>query len=125
MSEINSESQTQDSQSMSEEIAAGDRPAPKVDVSADYEAAQEFSTSSVDKTGEGEKAAEAATAPRFEAHSAEETQLPTDHLASQATGDPALYRDMAHEVNPNAGTTGNVDDDLMKKAIELGQPGEN
>ncbi|MER3432557.1 MAG: hypothetical protein C4288_03785 [Leptolyngbya sp. ERB_1_1] len=124
MSETNSESQTQDSQLMSEEIAAGDRPAPKVDVSADYEAAQEFSTSSVDKTGEGKKAAEAATAPHFEVHSAEETQLQSDHLASEPTGDPNLYKDMAHEVSPNAGSAGNVDDDLMNKAIELGQPGE-
>jgi hypothetical protein len=29
---------------------------------------------------------------------------------------------MAKEVSPHAGATGNVDDDLMQKAIELGQP---
>ncbi|MBW4444975.1 MAG: hypothetical protein KME10_28060 [Plectolyngbya sp. WJT66-NPBG17] len=123
MSEINTESQ--DAQLTAEEIAAGDRPAPKVDVSADYEAAQEFSSSSFDKSGEGEAAAEAATAPHFAVHSAEETQLTPDHLASEPTGDPDLYRDMAKQVTHGAEATGNVDDDLMKKALELGKPGEH
>ncbi len=123
MSETNTESH--DAQLAAEEIAAGDRPAPKVDVSADYEAAQEFSTSSFDKSGEGEAAAEAATASNFEAHSAEETQLADDHLASEPTGDPDLYRDMAKQVSHSGGDTGNVDDDLVKKAIDLGKPGEH
>ncbi|GAP94768.1 hypothetical protein [Leptolyngbya sp. NIES-2104] len=125
MSEINTEAQTHDAELVAEEIAAGDRPAPKVDVSADYEAAQEFSQSNVDKAGKGQEAAEAATAPHFEAHSAEETELPTDHLASEPTGDPDLYRDMAKEVSHGSSATGNVDDDLVKKALELGKPGEH
>ncbi|MBD2082111.1 hypothetical protein [Leptolyngbya sp. FACHB-17] len=122
MSEINT--QSQDAQQVSEAIAAGDRPAPQVDVSADYEAAQEFSTSSIDQTGEGEKAAEAATAHQFEVHSADETHLTPDALSSEPTGDPDLYRDMAKDVTHSSGATGNVDDDLMKKAIELGKPGQ-
>ncbi|MBD1842744.1 hypothetical protein H6F89_04840 [Cyanobacteria bacterium FACHB-63] len=122
MSEINT--QSQDAQQVAESIAAGDRPAPQVDVSADYEAAQEFSTSSIDQTAEGEKAAEAATATQFEAHSANETQLEPDALNSEPTGDPDLYRDMAKDISHSSGATGNVDDDLMKKAIELGKPGE-
>ncbi len=124
MSEINTESQTQDAQRTAEAITAGDRPAPKVDVSADYEAAQEFSTSSFDKSGEGEAAAEAATAPQFEVHSAEETQLATDAHPDEPTGNPADYLGMAKEVSHGAGATGNVDDDLINRAIELGKPGE-
>lgn len=121
MSELNTENQTHDAQLTAEEIASGDRPAPKVDVSADYEAAQEFSTSSLDDTEAGEKAAEEATAPQFEVHSAEETELKTS--SPDATGDPEDYRSLAKEVTPQSGTAGNVDDDLVKKALELGQPG--
>lgn len=124
MSEINNDAQTHDAQLASEEIAAGDRPAPKVDVTADYEAAQEFSTSTLDKSGEGQEAAEAATAPKFDVHSAKETDLPSDHLKSEPTGDPDLYRDMAKDVTHGSGATENIDDDLVKKALELGKPGE-
>ena len=122
MSEVNTENH--DAQLAIEEIAAGDRPAPKVDVSSDYEAAQEFSTSSFDKSGEGEAAAEAATAPQFEVHTAEETQLETDHHSNEPTGDPDAYLNMAREISHSEGATGNVDDDLIKRAIELGKPGE-
>lgn len=125
MSEINTEAQTHDAQLVAEEISAGDQPAPKVDVSADYEAAQEFSTSSIDADGKGQELAEAATAPQFEVHSAEETELSTGDLASEPTGDPDLYRDMAKEVTHGSGAAGNVDDDLVKKALELGKPGEH
>lgn len=119
MPEINTESQTYDAQQMSQEIATGDREAPKVDVSADYEAAQEFSTSSIDQTEEGAKAAEAATAPQFEIPEPEETEF-----VAEPTGDPSDYLEMAKDISPGAGATGNVDDDLVKKAIELGQPGQ-
>jgi hypothetical protein len=121
MSELNTENQTQDAQLAAEEIASGDRPAPKIDVAADYKAAQEFSTSSLDDTPEGQKAAEEATAPQFEVHSAEETEVTTSSLDS--TGDPNDFKNLAREVNPQAGTAGNVDDDLVQKALELGQPG--
>jgi hypothetical protein len=123
MSELNTENQTQDAQLVAEEIASGNLPAPKVDVSADYEAAQEFSKSSIDDTEEGRKAAEAATAPKFEVESPEEVEIPTSTIDS--TGDPSDYQALAKEVNPISGTAGNVDDDLVKKAIELGKPGES
>jgi hypothetical protein len=123
MSELNTENQTHDAQLTAEEIASGDRPAPKVDVSADYEAAQEFSTSSIDETEAGREAAEAATAPQFEVHSAEETELPISSIDS--TGDPDAFRNLAKEVNPISAGSGNVDDDLVKKALELGKPGEH
>lgn len=122
MSELNTDDQTHDAQLAAEEIASGDRPAPKVDVSADYKAAQEFSTSSLDDTKEGQKAAEAATAPQFEVHSAEETEIATSPLDS--TGDPDDFKNLAREVSPQAGTAGNVDDDLVKKALDLGKPGD-
>lgn len=122
MSEINTESY--DAQQAADEIAAGDRPAPKVNVSTDYEAAQEFSTSSIDSTSAGADAAQAATASQFEAHTPEETDLSSGTLTTDSTGDPEDYLDMAKEVNPVAGATGNVNDDLLQKAFDLGKPGE-
>ena len=123
MSEINTE--PYDAQQIAEEIAAGDRPAPVVNVSDDYETAQEFSTSSIDSTSAGVDAAEAATASQFEAHSPEETELSPGTLTSDSTGAPEDYLDMAREVHPTEGATGNVDDDLLQKAFELGKPGES
>lgn len=117
MSEINTESQTYDAQQMQEEIEKGDRPAPQVDVAADYEASKAFSTSSIDQTEEGVKAAEAATAPKFEVPKPEETELKVE-----STGDPSDFVDMAKEVRPDVGAAGNVSDELVEKAIELGQP---
>lgn len=122
MSELDTENQTHDAQLAAEEVASGERPEPKINVSADYEAAQEFSTSSIDDTEAGEKAAEEATAPQFEVHRPEEVEIPTSTLDS--TGDPNDFKDLAKEVNPMSGTAGNVDDDLVKKAIELGKPGD-
>lgn len=110
--------QTQDAQRLAEEIAAGDRPPIKVDVAADYEASKEFSMSEIDKAGKGAELAEAATAPQFEVPKPEETELKTE-----PTGDPSDFKAMAADVNPHAESTGNVDDDLVKKAIDLGQPG--
>lgn len=122
MSELNTENQTHDAQLAAEEVASGDRPEPKINVSADYEAAQEFSTSSIDGTEAGKEAAEEATAPQFEVHRPEEVEISTSTLDS--TGDPNDFKDLAKEVNPMSGTAGNVDDDLVKKAIELGKPGD-
>lgn len=121
MSEIKTDvnqAQTHDAQRLAEEVAAGDRPALNVDVDADYEASKEFSVSELDKTGEGQAAAEAATAPQFEIPEPEETELTTE-----PTGNPDAFLDMASDITPQE-STGNVDDDLVKKAIELGQPGE-
>jgi hypothetical protein len=113
MSELNldpNEAQTQDAQLLAEEIAAGEQPALDVDVDADYEASKEFST------GENTATAEAEMAPQFELSEPEEATF-----TAEPTGDPSEFRDMAADLNPQGGT-GNVDDDLVKKAIELGQP---
>ena len=120
MSETNSDlnpSQTYDAQQVSEEIAEGSLPAPKVDVSADYEASKEFSISDLDRTSEGEKAAQAASAPAFEVREPE-----TTHAKAEPTGDPSDFLNMAKSINPDQGAVGNVSDDLIHKAIEKGQP---
>ncbi|PSB19872.1 hypothetical protein C7B65_09350 [Phormidesmis priestleyi ULC007] len=120
MSEINSDlnpSQSYDAQQVSEEIAEGSLPAPKVDVSADYEASKEFSVSEIDRADEGEKAAQAASAHAFEVHETEPT-----HAEAEPTGDPSDFRNMAKSINHDQSTAGNVDDDLIHKAIEKGQP---
>ncbi|MGV0027357.1 hypothetical protein [Phormidesmis priestleyi] len=119
MSDINNVNQTYDAQQAAEEIAEGDRPAPQVDVSSDYQASKEYSVSEVDRTGKGQEAAEAATAPQFEVSQPEETKS-----VSESTGDPSDYRDMAKDISGTSGSTGNVSDDLVKKAIEMGQPGQ-
>jgi hypothetical protein len=88
-------SQPYDAQQAVQEIAEGEKKAPKVDVAADYKASKEFSVSEIDKTGEGAKAAEAATAPQYELPEPEETSF-----EAKPTGDPAEFMDMAKEVNP-------------------------
>ena len=109
---------TQDAQLAAENMAEGKEKMPTVDFDADYAAAQQFSVSDIDRTDEGEKAAEAATAPQFQVSNSEETKL-----EAQETGDPSDYMDMAKDL---AGTqaVGNVSDDLMQKAFEKGQPGK-
>jgi hypothetical protein len=119
MSDINNLNQTYDAQQAAEEIAEGDRPAPQVDVSSDYEASKEYSMSEVDRMGEGQEAAEAATAPQFEVSQPQETKF-----TAESTGDPSDYLDMAKEVGSTSGVSGNVSDDLVKKAIEMGQSGQ-
>ncbi|MBC7823409.1 MAG: hypothetical protein H7126_05955 [Candidatus Parcubacteria bacterium] len=121
MSETNRDlnpSQSYDAQQVSEEIAEGSLPAPKVDVSSDYEASKEFSVSEIDRTGEGEKAAEKVTAHSFEMHDPEATKF-----KAEPTGDPGDFLKMAKEIGHETGAHGNVDDDLIHKAIEKGQPG--
>ncbi|MBD2357856.1 hypothetical protein H6G41_25135 [Tolypothrix sp. FACHB-123] len=111
------EAPTHDAQLAAENIAAGEEKAPTVDFEADYAAAQQFSVSDIDRTGEGAKAAEAATAPKFEIPKPEETRLET-----QATGNPDDYADMAKDVagSRNEGVA-SIDDDLVQKALEKGQ----
>ncbi|MBD2204027.1 hypothetical protein H6G33_14205 [Calothrix sp. FACHB-1219] len=111
------EAPTHDAQLAAENIAAGEEKAPTVDFEADYAAAQQFSVSEIDRTGEGAKAAAAATAPKLEVPKPEETRLET-----QATGNPDDYADMAKEV-AGSRTEGvaSIDDDLVQKALEKGQ----
>jgi hypothetical protein len=112
------EAPTHDAQLAAESIASGEEKAPKVDFDADYAAAQQFSVSEVDRTGEGTAAAEAATAPKYQISKPQETKTQT-----QSTGNPDDYLEFAKEVG-NSTTEGvtNVSDDLVQKALEKGQP---
>ncbi|MDZ7962239.1 MAG: hypothetical protein RMY34_30960 [Aulosira sp. DedQUE10] len=111
------EAPTHDAQLAAENIAAGEEKAPTVDFEADYAAAQQFSVSDIDRTGEGAKAAEAATAPKQQVSKPQEVKT-----QAQATGNPDDYADMAKDVG-GAKTEGatSIDDDLMKKALEKGE----
>lgn len=88
------EAPTQDAQLAAENIAAGEEKAPTVDVEADYAAAQQFSVSEIDRSGEGAMAAEKATQPEFQVSETEEAKT-----EAKPTGNPADYMDMAKEVN--------------------------
>lgn len=121
MSEINTEVnniENFDAQQINESAEAGEQKLPTVNVSADYEASKEFSVSDIDRTGAGAEAAAAATAPKFP------IPAPTDNIAKPAdkSANPADFRSMAQDLNP-AGTPGEVTDDLIQKAIDLGTPG--
>ncbi|MGI2902244.1 hypothetical protein [Tolypothrix sp. VBCCA 56010] len=113
------EAPTQDAQLAAENIASGEEKAPTVDAEADYKAAQELSVSDVDRTGQGEAAAKAATAPELEVPKQEETKT-----QAQPTGNPDDYKNMAKDVGDSTteGVT-NVSDDLVEEALEKGQPG--
>ncbi|GAB1538078.1 hypothetical protein NUACC21_07350 [Scytonema sp. NUACC21] len=112
-----SQAPTHDAQLAAENMRSGEEKTPNVDMEADYQAAQKFSVSDVDRTGEGAKAADEATAPKFELHEPEQTNTQT-----KQTGDPQDYMDMAKDVH--ASTTdgvSEVSDDLVKEALEKGQ----
>ncbi|MBH8574067.1 hypothetical protein I8752_13770 [Nostocaceae cyanobacterium CENA369] len=112
------EAPTHDAQLAAENIASGEEKAPKVDFDADYAAAQKLSVSEVDRTGKGAAAAEAATAPK----QAIPTQVETKTEA-QPTGKPEDYQELAKEVGGSkTEATTNVSDDLVKQALEKGQP---
>lgn len=112
---------TQEAQLAAENMASGTEAKPTVDFDADYAAAQQFSVSDVDRTGEGAAVAEAATAPQFELSQPEETKT-----VAEPTGDPSDYLDMAKDVGSQTEAgTGNVSDDLIKKAMDMGKPGSS
>ncbi|MFN6461877.1 MAG: hypothetical protein RMZ41_008515 [Nostoc sp. DedVER02] len=111
------EAPTHDAQLAAENIASGEEKAPSVNFDADYAAAQKFSVSEVDRTGEGANAAEAATAPKYQ------TSTPVDtKTQAQSTGNPDDYVELAKEVGTSK-TEGvaNVSDDLVKEALEKGE----
>ena len=111
------EASTQDAQLAAESIASGEERAPTVDFDADYAAAQKFSVSEVDRTGEGAAAAEAATAPQYQTSKPQETRT-----QSQSTGNPDDFLELAKEVgNYNTEGVTNVSDDLVKQALEKGE----
>lgn len=107
---------THDAQLAAENMVSGNEQMPAVDLDADYEASKAFSVSEIDRTGEGAQAAAKATAPNFEVPKAQETVHKTE-----ATGNPDDYLDMAREVNPTAESAGNVDDELVEKALKKGE----
>ncbi|MBD2594167.1 hypothetical protein H6G74_07465 [Nostoc spongiaeforme FACHB-130] len=112
------EATTHDAQLTAENMASGEEKLQKVDFDADYAAAQQFSVSEIDRTPEGEAAAQAATAPKLEVPEAEDRTI-----EAQPTGNPDDYLELAKEVgrSDNEGVS-NVSDDLIKQAIEKGQP---
>ncbi|MDZ8088363.1 MAG: hypothetical protein RMY16_22790 [Nostoc sp. DedQUE12b] len=111
------EASTQDAQLAAESIASGEEKAPTVDFDADYAAAQKFSVSEVDRTGEGAAAADSATAPKYQTSKPQETKPQT-----QSTGNPDDFLESAKEVgNYQTGDATNVSDDLVKQALEKGE----
>ena len=118
MSEINTEpndTQSFDAAVITESAEAGEQKLPTVDVSADYEASKEFSVSDIDRTGAGAEVGRMAL--KFDIPAPTEIPLPAD-----SSGNPDAFRSMAKDVNP-AGAPGEVTDDLIQKAIDLGTPG--
>ncbi len=110
---------TQEAQLAAESMTEGKEKMPTVDVDADYAAAQQFSVSDIDRTSEGAEAADKATANQFATTTPSETETETI-----STGDPSDYMAMAKDVGAPTGAVGNVDDDLIQKALEKGQPGK-
>ncbi|MGM3305850.1 hypothetical protein ACSQ6I_07695 [Anabaena sp. WFMT] len=111
------EATTHDAQLAAENIVSGDEKAPKVDFEADYAAAQQFSVSEIDRTGEGKTAAEAATAPKYEIPEPEETKT-----EAQSTGNPDDYIEMSKEIGASKteGIT-SVSDELVQQALQKGK----
>ncbi|HEY9849717.1 MAG TPA: hypothetical protein V6D28_09685 [Leptolyngbyaceae cyanobacterium] len=113
------EAPTHDSQLAAENMVTGTEKAPEIDVSADYEASKAFSVSEIDRSGEGAKAAEEATAPQFAVSQPQQSEF-----KAESTGNPDRYMDMARDVNPGGEDATNVSDDLVQKALEKGKPGK-
>jgi hypothetical protein len=104
--------QNLDAEMLKEAINEGDTKEISVDVGADYAAAQDMSTGSVNAAE-----AEAIVAPDFEVSTPAQVAVPT-----MSANDQIDYTDMAKDINPTGGA-GNVTDDLVKKALDLGTPG--
>lgn len=86
---------------------------PEVNVDADYEASKAYST------GVSAKTAAEMTSPQLEVPTPKEVKLTTE-----PTGNPDDFLSMAREVGHNSAAGGNVSDDLVKKALEKGQPAQ-
>jgi hypothetical protein len=65
-----------------------------VDFDADYAAAQQYSVSEIDRSGEGAMAAEKVTQPEFQVSEPQERKTEV-----KPTGNPSDYMDMAKDVN--------------------------
>lgn len=86
-----------DAERMVEEIATGEEKKPKVNIDADYELSKEFAVAEIDKTEEGQAAAEKATESKFGQSEFKEVEIPVPASDS----DPAAFLEMAKDVNPN------------------------
>lgn len=109
---------THDAQLAAENMTTGEEKAPMVDVEGDYEASKQFSVSDVDRTAQGAEAAQAATAPKFNVSKPEET-----NTEAKPTGNPDDYREMAKDITSETQTVEDTED-LVKKALEKGKPGQ-
>jgi hypothetical protein len=102
-----------DAELMKEAIAEGETKEINVDTSADYEVAKQMSESSVSA-----KQAEDMVAPQFAMTQPEDVQI-----GSTSDNDSVDYMDMAKDITETPAGSGNVTDDLVEKALEMGQPG--
>lgn len=108
------ESQSFDAQLLAENIKTGEVKPTEVDVSADYEASKEFSG------GASDQEAKAATSPKFRVSE----PISPSVSSSTAKGDPQQFRSMAADISSSESSVHeDVSDDLVKKALEKGQPG--
>ncbi|BAZ38621.1 hypothetical protein NIES4101_45610 [Calothrix sp. NIES-4101] len=107
---------THDAQLLADNIEAGEEKAPEVDFEADYAAAQKMSLNKVANTPEGEKIAEAAVAPKYKVTEPKQTKT-----VAVETGNPEDFLEMADEIASRNEPVTNVDDDLVKKALEMGE----
>ena len=122
---VNPSEASHDAQLLADNVAEGVEKAPEVDIDADYELAKELSVAPIDNTEEGKKAAEAAVAPERPIPQATEPKK----VEVPATGNPDDYKRMASEIEADdkAGSSQavtSVDDNLVEKALEMGQPGQ-
>ncbi|MBI4781071.1 MAG: hypothetical protein HY785_07070 [Oscillatoriophycideae cyanobacterium NC_groundwater_1537_Pr4_S-0.65um_50_18] len=85
-----------DAEQLKEDIGKGETKKPKVNLEADYELAQEFSVSEVDKTGAGVEAAKAATESKFELNQPQSAKP----QSAESTGNPEDFLEMAKDVKP-------------------------
>ncbi len=108
-----STTQNLDAEMLKDAIAEGNTKDISVDVGADYAAAKEMSTGTVDAAE-----AEAIVAPEFEVSTPAEVAVPT-----MSANDQIDYTDMAKDINPAGSGAGNVTDELMEKALNLGKAG--
>jgi hypothetical protein len=113
------EQTTHDAQLIAANVEEGKEKAPQIDLDADYQAAQELSTNRNAQTEEGVKALEETLAPKFKVSEPKEEIRET-----QVTGNPEDYMKMADEISSLPDSAGgNVSDELVKKALEMGKPG--
>jgi hypothetical protein len=111
---------THDAELIAENIEEGIEKPPTVNIDADYDAAQQLSVNPNAQTEQGAKALQETLAPNFKVPEPEEKELGT-----QVTGTPEDYMKMASEISSLPEDTGsNVSDDLVKKALEMGKPGQ-